>query len=65
MYPKTYFHWFHVQHFSDSALHDEEMWIVHIHADHSEEVGNALVCCRSSINLISVPATDDDLKVFN
>ena len=25
-----YLWWFHIQHFSDTPLHDEEMWVVHV-----------------------------------
>lgn len=58
----TYLHRFHVQHFCDAALHNQEIWIVYIHLNGTEQVGNSFIQHRSSIDEILIfAATDTNL----
>jgi hypothetical protein len=58
----VHLHGFHVQHFCDSALHDQKVRIVHVDSDHPEKVGNSLIGGRRPVDLVCVSAIDDGLK---
>ena len=53
---------FHVQDFSDSSLHDKEVWIVDVELDGPEEILDARVICCHSIDHVLVPASNYDLS---
>lgn len=48
--------------FSDSALHDEEMWVVDIELDRSEKILDSVVLNIWSVDEILVFATNHNLE---
>lgn len=59
---RFYLHRFHVEHFGDPALHDQEVRVVDIDADQPEQIRDALIGGRSAVDLIGVLPVDDDLN---
>lgn len=56
----THLHRFHVQHFCDTALHDQEVWVVHVHLDGTEQIDDAFVEHRAAIDEVLVFTTAAD-----
>lgn len=54
--------WFHVQHFSDSSLHDKEMRIIDVHLYRTEQVVNFLVVTVTAIDQVFVSSSHSNLK---
>jgi hypothetical protein len=54
--------WFHVENFSDSTLHDQEMRIVDVQLDGSEKVVNPIILDIRSVEQVLVLAANDNLE---
>ncbi len=52
----------HVEHFGDPALHDEEVGIVHVQLDWSEEVADPAVLHVAPVDQILIFPTDHNLN---
>ncbi len=53
----------HVENFGDSSLHDEEMRVVHVQLDRSEEIDDAVVLDVGPVDQVFVLAAHDDLTL--
>lgn len=38
----AYLHWLHVEYFGDTALHNQKVWIIHIHLNGTKQIDNLL-----------------------
>lgn len=56
-------HWFHIQHFCDSDLHNQKIRIVYIHLNWTKQIGYSFVLHRFAIDEIFIfsAATDNNL----
>ena len=53
--------WFHVQHFGDASLHDEEMWVVDIQLHWTEQILHTIVVGVASVDQVLVAAPNNHL----
>lgn len=57
----TYFWRLHVEHFGDSALHDQEMWVVDVKLDRAKEILYPCVVGVASVDEVFVLTTNYNL----
>ena len=53
---------FHVQHFGDPTLHDEEVWVINVELHGSEQILHARVLSVTAIDQIFIPSTNNNLQ---
>lgn len=56
--------WFHVQYFCDASLHDQEIRIVDVQLNGTEEIGNFFVQYNFTVDQVFVFAADDNLPGY-
>ncbi len=57
----TYLWRLHVEHFSDPALHDKEVWVVNIELNRSEQILNSCVVHIAPVDQVFVTSSYNHL----